>query len=175
MRNAVALGDVPASQNSDDRRAGELALGAGQRFRHGAVPGQLSLDETLEFGLRYGFRYRCLVGLRRARPLRGGKRIGAGRQCLLEEVNASKLSLIGRTGWSGVRQAFALRDRNTLPPLLAHLRYKLPLDVEGSHWNAVEASELEQWHVESRIVGPNLSPFGCLPERLIVQPALHPT
>jgi len=30
------------SQNSDDRCVGELALGAGQGFRHGAVPGQLS-------------------------------------------------------------------------------------------------------------------------------------
>src|SRR6266852_9160468 len=99
MRNAVATGYVPASENPYDGCVRELALGPGQRLRHGAVPGQLSLDEAFEFGLLHGFRQRRLVRLRRARP---GKGIGARRHCLLDEINMSKLALIGRTGWSGV-------------------------------------------------------------------------
>src|ERR1700719_999386 len=175
MGNPVALRHMPASQNSYDGRVGELALGAGQRLRHGAVPGQLSLDEAFEFGLLHCFRQRCLVGLWRARPLTAGQAIGGVRRhCPLHGIDTSQLTLIGRTGWSGVGKTFALRDRNTLPSLWADLRDKLPLDVQRYHRNAVETSELEQRHVESRIVAPHLSPLGRLQESLIRQLALDP-
>src|SRR5262249_7907034 len=78
------------------------------------------------------------------------------------------------TGWSGIGKTFALRSRNPLPPLLAHARYELLLDVEGNHRDAVEASKLEQWHVERRIIAPDLSPFGRLQESLIGQLAVDP-
>src|SRR5207302_9155479 len=64
----------PASQDSHDRRVGELALGTGQRLRHGAVPSQLGLDEALEFGLLHGFSQRGLVGLGRRRRLRADRK-----------------------------------------------------------------------------------------------------
>src|SRR5262249_27609254 len=145
----------------------------GQRLRHGAVPGQLSLDEPFELRLLDGFRQRRLVGLGRARRLIAGG-IGARWHCLLDEVDVSKLTLIGRTGRSRVGKTFALRGRNTLPPLLAYSRYKLLLDVQGNHWNAVKTGELEQRHVERRVVAPDLSPFGCLQESFIGQLALDP-
>src|SRR4029077_3912721 len=149
---------MPGSQNSYDGRVGELALGVCQCLRHGAVPGQLSLDETFEFGLLHRFLDRRLVGLRHARPLRAGKGIGTRRYGLLDEIDVRKLTLVGRTGWSRVGKTFALRRRHALPPLLAYSRDKLLLDVQRDHWNAVEAGELKQRHVEGRIVSPDLPP-----------------
>src|SRR5262245_58786997 len=110
MRDPMTVLHVPASQHSHDRRIGKLAVGTGQRLRHGAVPGQLSLHETLEFRLLHCFRQRRLSGLWRARLPRAGQALGGFTpHCLLHEVDASKRTLIRRTGWSGVGETFAFR------------------------------------------------------------------
>ena len=56
----------------------------------------------------------------------------------------------------------------------ADSRDKAPLDVQRNHRNAVETGELEQRHVKSGIIAPDLSPFGRLQEGLLRQLALDP-
>ncbi len=135
-------GNVPASENTHDDRVAEILPRFGQGLRHGAVPRQLSLDETLEFGFLHGFRELCLVGFRKVRPL-GGPIGGATLQRLLREISAGKHALIGHAGRCRIGKTFALRDRNALPSLLADLQDETPLDVERNHWNAVETREPE--------------------------------
>src|SRR5262245_24354200 len=76
MGDPMTVLHVPASQHSHDRRIGKLAVGAGQRLRHGAVPGQLSLDETLELWLLHCFRQHRLFGFWHVRLPRAGQALG---------------------------------------------------------------------------------------------------
>src|SRR5262245_38140927 len=110
MGDPMTVLHMPASQYPHNRRIGKLAIGTGQRLRHGTGPGQSSLDETLEFRLLHCFRQRRLFGLWCARLTRAGQALGGFTpHCLLHEVDASKRTLIRRTGWSGVGETFAFR------------------------------------------------------------------
>lgn len=155
MGDAEAVFRMAASDDGDDQGPAGAGMAGGDGLGHGAIPGELRLDETPEGRIV------------------GGCRAGRRRGPVVAE-DAGEGGDVGRAGRSRRAKPFAGVRRNGIPAILADPGHQRPLDVERHHRDAVHAREIEQRHIERRREAPHLVPLRLLEEGAFVDLAGDP-
>jgi len=161
---------MPGADNADDQRRLGPAAGLGDGLGHGAVPGELRLDEPAERRVLLGGGDLVVGDLGHRR----GHVDVAGADALLDGEHTGERIPVGLGRRRRIAEPGALVGRNRGPAVASDPRDHRPVDVERHHRQPVLAGEVEQRQIEAWLEPPDLGPRGFGEELLHRQLAPHP-